>query len=70
VRYSAPEYLKSAAEMALLFRDHLLDEIIEELIENTVEVANKVKPYDFKWRNNACQLSSSGGGHSADTYFW
>ncbi|GAB4227157.1 MAG: hypothetical protein Kow0049_07110 [Stanieria sp.] len=47
LRYSGTEYLKSAEEMKLLFRDHLADEIIEEAINNTLEVAEKVKPYDI-----------------------
>jgi DNA polymerase-3 subunit alpha len=47
LRYSGTEYLKSAEEMKLLFRDHLADEIIEEAINNTLEVAEKIKPYDI-----------------------
>ncbi|PSF36806.1 trans-splicing intein-formed DNA polymerase III subunit alpha N-terminal partner DnaE-N [Aphanothece hegewaldii CCALA 016] len=45
LRYSGNEYLKSADEMRLLFRDHLSREIIESAINNTVEVAEKVEPY-------------------------
>ncbi|ELS01863.1 DNA-directed DNA polymerase III PolC [Xenococcus sp. PCC 7305] len=45
LRYSGTEYLKSAEEMRQLFRDHLSDEIIAEAINNTVEVAEKIKPY-------------------------
>ena len=47
MRYSGTEYLKSAKEMAKLFRDHLPDDVIKEAIANTVEVADKVKPYDI-----------------------
>lgn len=47
LRYSGTEYLKSAAEMRQLFRDHLDDETIEEAIANTVEVASKVERYDI-----------------------
>ncbi|MCM1984261.1 DNA polymerase III subunit alpha [Lyngbya confervoides] len=47
LRYSGTEYLKSAAEMALLFRDHLPPEVIEDAIANTLEVANKIETYDF-----------------------
>ena len=47
LRYSGTEYLKSAAEMRQLFRDHLSDEIIAEAINNTVEVAEKVKHYNI-----------------------
>ncbi len=45
LRYSGTEYLKSAEEMRLLFRDHLPDEIIETAIANTVDVADKVEIY-------------------------
>lgn len=45
MRYSGTEYLKSAEEMRLLFRDHLPENIIEEAINNTLEVANKIKGY-------------------------
>ncbi len=47
LRYSGTEYLKSADEMRHLFRDHLSDRIIAEAINNTVEVAEKVKPYNI-----------------------
>lgn len=45
LRYSGTEYLKSEAEMRLLFRDHLDDETIEKALKNTLEVADKIKPY-------------------------
>jgi DNA polymerase-3 subunit alpha len=45
LRYSGTEYLKSADEMRMLFRDHLLDDVIEEAIVTTVEVANKIEEY-------------------------
>lgn len=45
LRYSGTEYLKSAAEMRQLFRDHLPDEVIEESIQNTLEVAEKIEEY-------------------------
>lgn len=45
MRYSGTEYMKSAEEMALLFRDHLSDEVIQEAIANTLEVASKIEPY-------------------------
>ena len=47
LRYSGTEYLKSAAEMRQLFRDHLTDDVIEEAIATTLEVANKVEPYEI-----------------------
>src|SRR4028119_17020 len=43
MRYSGTEYLKSAQEMAKLFRDHLPDDVIKEAIANTLEVADKIK---------------------------
>ncbi len=45
MRYSGTEYMKSAEEMALLFRDHLSDEVIQEAIANTLEVASKIETY-------------------------
>ncbi len=47
MRYSGNEYLKSAEEMALLFRDHLDEETIAEAIANTLEVAEKIQPYNI-----------------------
>ncbi|MEP0754998.1 DNA polymerase III subunit alpha [Trichocoleus sp. Lan] len=47
MRYSGTEYLKSADEMKYLFRDHLPDDVIEEAIANTLEVADKVQPYNI-----------------------
>lgn len=47
LRYSGTEYLKSADEMRQLFRDHLPDEIIDEAINNTLEVADKIEPYNI-----------------------
>ena len=46
LRYSGTEYLKSAEEMAQLFRDHLPEEVIRRAIANTVAVADKIEPYD------------------------
>jgi len=45
LRYSGTEYLKSADEMRLLFRDHLTDDVIEEAIATTLEVAAKIEDY-------------------------
>ncbi|MGF1536875.1 MAG: DNA polymerase III subunit alpha, partial [Elainellaceae cyanobacterium] len=45
LRYSGTEYVKSAEEMRLLFRDHLPQEVIDEAIANTVLVAEKVTEY-------------------------
>ncbi len=46
MRYSGTEYLKSAAEMAMLFQDHLPVEVIRMAIDNTLEVADKIQPYN------------------------
>ncbi|MGB3137853.1 MAG: DNA polymerase III subunit alpha [Nodosilinea sp.] len=45
LRYSGTEYVKSAAEMRQLFRDHLSEAVIEESIVNTLEVADKIEEY-------------------------
>ena len=47
LRYTGTEYLKSAEEMRLLFRDHLPAEVVEQAIANTLEVAEKVEAYDI-----------------------
>jgi DNA polymerase-3 subunit alpha len=67
MRYSGTEYLKSAQEMAKLFRDHLPDEVIQEAIANTLEVAEKVKPYDIMGEPRIPNYPVPKG-HSADTY--
>ena len=67
LRYSGTEYLKSAEEMKLLFRDHLEDEVIAEAISNTVEVADKIKPYNiFDEPRIPDYIVPSG--HTADSY--
>lgn len=67
MRYSGTEYLKSADEMALLFRDHLPDAVIKEAIATTVEVADKVKPYDLMGEQRLPNYPVPQG-HNADTY--
>jgi DNA polymerase-3 subunit alpha len=67
MRYSGTEYLKSAQEMALLFRDHLPDDVIQEAIANTLEVAGKVKPYDIMGEPRLPHYPVPKG-HTADTY--
>jgi DNA polymerase-3 subunit alpha len=47
LRYSGTEYLKSPEEMRRLFRDHLPDDVIEAAIATTLNVAEKVQPYDI-----------------------
>ncbi|MDJ0570574.1 MAG: DNA polymerase III subunit alpha [Pleurocapsa sp. MO_192.B19] len=67
LRYSGTEYLKSADEMRLLFRDHLEDNIIEEAIANTVEVADKVQPYNILGEPRIPDYPVPAG-HTADSY--
>ncbi|WNC44423.1 DNA polymerase III subunit alpha [Thermosynechococcus sp. GLH187] len=67
MRYSGTEYLKSAAEMARLFRDHLPAEVIEEALANTLEVAEKIEPYDI-FREPQSPEFPVPAGHTADTY--
>ncbi len=67
MRYSGTEYLKSAQEMARLFRDHLPDDVIKEAIANTVEVADKVKLYDLMGEPRIPNYPVPKG-HTADTF--
>ena len=67
LRYSGTEYLKSAEEMCLLFRDHLSEEVIEEAIQNTLEVAEKVEPYKIMGEPRIPNYSVPPG-HTPDTY--
>ncbi|MGQ4649010.1 DNA polymerase III subunit alpha [Lyngbya aestuarii] len=67
MRYSGTEYLKSAEEMAQLFRDHLPSEVIQEAIATTLEVADKIKPYDILGEPRIPNYPVPSG-HTADTY--
>ncbi|MFP5270943.1 DNA polymerase III subunit alpha [Coleofasciculus sp.] len=67
MRYSGTEYLKSAEEMAQLFRDHLPFGVIQEAIANTLEVAEKVKRYDIMGEPRIPDYPVPKG-HSADSY--
>ncbi|MGK7884351.1 MAG: DNA polymerase III subunit alpha [Crocosphaera sp.] len=67
LRYSGTEYLKSADEMRLLFRDHLPDEIIEEAINNTLEVAEKIEPYKILGEPRIPDYPVPAG-HNPDSY--
>ncbi|BAZ79592.1 DNA polymerase III subunit alpha [Sphaerospermopsis kisseleviana CS-549] len=67
MRYSGTEYLKSATEMKLLFRDHLPDDVIEEAIATTVEVADKVEPYHIM-DEPKIPTPPIPSGHTPDTY--
>ncbi len=50
LRYTGTEYIKSEAEMASLFADHLEPGVIAEAIANTEKVAQKVEEYDILGR--------------------
>ncbi|AFZ59023.1 trans-splicing intein-formed DNA polymerase III subunit alpha N-terminal partner DnaE-N [Anabaena cylindrica FACHB-243] len=67
MRYSGTEYLKSAAEMQMLFRDHLPDDVIAESIATTVEVADKVEPYHIM-DDPKIPTPPIPSGHTPDTY--
>ena len=67
MRYSGTEYLKSAEEMSQLFRDHLPDEVIKEAIATTVEVADKVEPYNIMGESRIPNYIVPAG-HNADTF--
>ncbi|MGP1375358.1 MAG: DNA polymerase III subunit alpha [Almyronema sp.] len=68
LRYSGTEYLKSAAEMRLLFRDHLGDEVIAEAIANTLEVADKVEEYTGILGQPRIPDFPVPEGHTGETY--
>ncbi|WP_310421823.1 DNA polymerase III subunit alpha [Chamaesiphon sp. VAR_48_metabat_135_sub] len=67
MRYSGNEYLKSAEEMAQLFRDHLPDDVIAESIANTLEVADKIQPYNILGELNFPDFPIPVG-HTSATY--
>ncbi|AUT02924.1 trans-splicing intein-formed DNA polymerase III subunit alpha N-terminal partner DnaE-N [Nostoc sp. CENA543] len=67
MRYSGTEYLKSAEEMLQLFRDHLPEDIIAEAIATTLEVADKVEPYQIMGEPRIPNYPIPAG-HTADTY--
>ncbi|HEY9877252.1 MAG TPA: DNA polymerase III subunit alpha [Leptolyngbyaceae cyanobacterium] len=68
LRYSGTEYLKSADEMRMLFRDHLTDDVIEEAIQNTLEVAEKVEDYDGILGQPRIPDFPVPDGHTGETY--
>ena len=67
LRYSGTEYMKSAEEMRLLFRDHLPQDVIDEAINNTLEVANKIENYDILGSPQIPNYPVPEG-HTGDTY--
>ncbi|BAZ44747.1 DNA polymerase III alpha subunit [Chondrocystis sp. NIES-4102] len=67
LRYSGTEYLKSAQEMRLLFRDHLEEDVIDSAIANTLEVASKVTAYNILGEPRIPDYPVPAG-HTADSY--
>jgi len=67
MRYSGTEYLKSAEEMKQLFRDHLTDDVIAEAINTTLEVADKIEPYNILGEPRIPNYPIPSG-HTPDTY--
>ena len=67
LRYTGTEYIKSEAEMALLFSDHLEPEVITAALANTVKVAEKVEDYDILGRYQMPRFPIPEG-HSAVSY--
>ncbi|NCJ05380.1 DNA polymerase III subunit alpha [Synechococcales cyanobacterium C] len=67
LRYSGTEYLKSAEEMARLFRDHLPETVIQEAIATTLEVAAKIEAYDI-FRDPQSPAYEVPTGHTPDSY--
>ncbi len=67
MRYSGTEYLKSAAEMAMLFQDHLPEAVIRTAIANTLEVADKIEPYNVLGEPRIPDFPIPSG-HTPSTY--
>ncbi|PZD71718.1 DNA polymerase III subunit alpha [Acaryochloris thomasi RCC1774] len=67
LRYSGTEYMKSADEMRLLFRDHLTADVVEDAIATTLEVADKIEEYDV-FRSPQSPAFEVPEGYTADTY--
>jgi DNA polymerase III subunit alpha len=67
LRYSGTEYLKSAEEMARLFRDHLTEDVITSAIATTLEVAAKIEPYEV-FRDPQSPNFPVPAAFTADTY--
>ena len=67
LRYTGTEYIKSEAEMARLFADHLEAEVVSTAIANTVRVADKVEEYDILGRYQMPNFPIPEG-HTAVSY--
>ena len=68
LRYSGTEYLKSAEEMAQLFRDHLPQDVVDEAIANTLKVAAKIEAYQILGEPRLPDYPVPRG-YTADEYF-
>ncbi len=67
LRYTGTEYLKSADEMRLLFRDHLAEDVVEAAIATTLEVAEKIETYSILSEPRIPNYPVPPG-YTADTY--
>ncbi len=67
LRYTGTEYIKSEAEMRLLFADHLEPQVVAEAIANTAKVAEKVEGYDILGRYQMPRFPIPEG-HTAVSY--
>ena len=67
LRYTGTEYIKSEAEMARLFADHLEPAVVARAIANTARVAEKVEAYDILGRQQMPRFPIPAG-HTAVSY--
>lgn len=67
LRYSGTEYLKSYEEMRQLFQDHLSAEVIEEALQNTLEIKNKIQPYNILGKPKIPDYDIPSG-HTVDSF--
>lgn len=67
LRYTGTEYIKSEAEMGLLFADHLDAAVVARAIANTAAVADKVEAYDILGRQQMPRFPIPTG-HTAVSY--
>ncbi len=67
LRYSGTEYMKTADEMKLLFRDHLPEDVIADAIATTLEVADKIEEYDV-FRSPQSPAFEVPEGYTPETY--
>jgi DNA polymerase III subunit alpha len=67
LRYTGTEYLKSADEMQAMFQDHLEPDIVARAIATTLEVADKIEPYDILGAQRIPTYPVPAG-HTVETY--